>query len=457
MREAVGEWPKAADKQLFVEGANCQPRWLESQAGLFAWLAERLATDGDNGILWADRGESMIGRGQFYESLRHNCEQYEAVEAVPHFPEMPRFYYMHPAVKVGTGEHLERFLAFFSPCTPIDGQLLKAFVVTLAWGGPCGKRPAWMITGPESDPHGGRGVGKTSFVERCAGLFGGVIAISDAGSAKSEEIDRRLLSLEGRPKRVLLIDNLKALQFSWSYVEGIITAEMISGRQMYVGEGRRPNALSVVITANGASLSRDMAQRCNVVKLARPTYSAGDWDDQVSDFVASHRWDIIADIAAFFRKPASPIESPSRWGLWQQAVLARLDDPDAVQRLLEERSKAIDGDTEEADLVRSEIRGEIRSRFHDPDSVRAKISARALAGLVNRAMGTNMPTNKATAYVKTLAITEMSGHSRRGGRYYYWNGKGITDPDARAACTIDVVDQRSQGTPDDDAGDAGDG
>src|SRR5262249_28319446 len=159
-----------------------------------------------------------------------------------------------------------------------------------------GARPAWLITGPDQDDQGGRGVGKTTFVGKCAELVGGMMAINDPTATDSADLERRLLSPGARCLRVVTIDNLKTLKFSWGFMEASIPATSISGRQMYVGEGKRPNSVTWVITANGASLSRDMAQRCCILKLARPNYTAGDWDLAVTEFIARHRWDIIADV-----------------------------------------------------------------------------------------------------------------------------------------------------------------
>jgi hypothetical protein len=46
------------------------------------------------------------------------------------------------------------------------GATSSPFVLTLFWGGPPpGQRPAWLFTGPENDPLGGVGVGKSACVQ----------------------------------------------------------------------------------------------------------------------------------------------------------------------------------------------------------------------------------------------------------------------------------------------------
>src|SRR5262245_9983964 len=103
---------------------------------------------------------------------------------------------MYPPLPEKDGEYLEEFIAFFKPLSSTDGELIMAFVVSLAWGGAPGSRPAWLFTAPESDSHGGRGVGKSKLIELCAEVVGGMIEISPNEDIIS--IKKRLLSSEAR-------------------------------------------------------------------------------------------------------------------------------------------------------------------------------------------------------------------------------------------------------------------
>jgi hypothetical protein len=437
LKSIAGDWPISTGGFLVVEGPDYVPRALEDANPLFAWVGGLLPGERDNHILWRGGG-STVSQARFYEHLLQSCRQFDSVEQAPHFPAMPGCYYMHPPLPPSTGEHLQTFLDFFTPMTPEDRSLLLAFVLSLFWGGPCGKRPAWLIAGPDVDEHGGRGVGKTTCALKCTHLVGGHVMISNTAEAKSEDIERRLLSPNGRKIRNVLIDNLKALKFSWAYLEAIITEEIFSGRQMYVGEGSRPNNLTVIITANGATLSRDMAQRGNVLRLARPAYRAGDWDEEVDAYIAKHRWDIIADVQAIFAVPPAKISKANRWGPWQKEVLARVPDPEKLQKLLDERSEDIDEDQEEMMAMQEAIANAIRTQGYDPATHRIKIKASHLAKIANEALNEKMRPNKATAYVRQLQIPEMRGRTRDGGRYYYWHGKDA-EADAQAMALEDPV------------------
>src|SRR5205823_14432796 len=99
----------------------------------------------------------------------------------------------------------------------------------------------------------------------------------------------RLLSPDTLTKRVALHDNVKTLRFSWSDLEALVTGPQINGYQLYVGDASRPNTLIWFITMNGASMSKDMAQRCVPIKLARPKYS-GQWEEETIRFIDENRW-----------------------------------------------------------------------------------------------------------------------------------------------------------------------
>jgi hypothetical protein len=220
-------------------------------------------------------------------------------------------------------------------------------------------------------------------------------------------------------------------------LEGLITSETISGFQMYVGEGRRPNNLTIVITANGATMSKDMAQRVNVLKLGRPTYDQGDWDDQLSRFVDAHRLEILGDLKLFFDRERQCVGTANRWGSWQQAIVSRLDDPQMVQTGLRTRGQAVDADDSEVELMRDAFRCLIRRELlHcSPDRAKVKISAHAIADLARLVTRENKATNKMTAYVNQLEIPELSGQTRGGGRFRYWIGTQA-NPDAEVMAII---------------------
>jgi len=232
---------------------------------------------------------------------------------------------------------------------------------------------------------------------------------------------------------VLLLDNVKSLKFSWDELEALITTSVISGKQNYVGEGRIPNSFTVCMTLNGASLSKDMASRCIVVELTRPTYS-GTWAEDTRDFIESNRWAILGDLVAKLRTPAPKLSQHSRWGVWEDLVLARLPRPADTQRIIEERQAEVDDDREEASFVREAIAAALQRRGHYPETQNIFIPSADIRTIVNDATGEKRPVNKSSAYLKTLGIQELRKSDRGHGRGWIWYG-----PRAATADTVTIT------------------
>lgn len=106
-------------------------------------------------------------------------------------------------------------------------------------------------------------------------LYGGQLDVT-AGE-DIEQLKTRMLSPAARTKRVMLFDNVKSMRLSWAELEALITTSVISGRQLYSGEGQRPNLLTWFITLNGVSMATDMAQRSVIIKVTRGRNSGPWW------------------------------------------------------------------------------------------------------------------------------------------------------------------------------------
>ena len=213
--------------------------------------------------------------------------------------------------------------------------------LTAFWGGPPGERPAFLLESDPDDPQGGRGVGKSKLAQFLARLAGGHIDVRPGEDA--DKLMTRLLSSAALDRRIALLDNVKTLRLSWADLEAPITTDVISGRALYVGEGRRPNTLVWIITVNNASLSRDMAKRCVPIRLKRPTHMLS-WESSTRELIDGRRWEIIGDLLAELRREAPPLSNFKRWSTWEQAVLSRVENPAQCQALIAERQDAVDED-----------------------------------------------------------------------------------------------------------------
>jgi len=411
----TGGWPRRAGSALFCAGEDGTPDLFASPTDLFAWLRAQFP------VVW-QRGPDKVPQDEFFAHLRRAAEAYDAIERVPHWPPRPGTYYMTPEVPPGDGAHLDALLDALNPATPVDRELIKAYLMTQAWGGAPGARPMFLVTGPEADEQQGRGVGKSTLVTITAPLFGGYLMATPREDLPA--IVKRLLSPEGRDKRVVLLDNLKTHRFSWSDLEGFITAPVISGHEMYRGEGRRPNTTTVAVTINGASLSKDLAQRCVIIRLARPEYLA-EWAGTVRDFVAGYRWQILGDLRGLLEGQASlAYEEHSRWPDWEAQVLAKVHAPKACQAAILQRQAAVDDDASEAELVAELFRAELARRQFDPDGCYVLIPRKLAFEWLERALGERLKTTKARAVLNGLGIPEMKESAKDGTRGWMWTGKG---------------------------------
>lgn len=269
-------------------------------------------------------------------------------------------YYRTPAPPPGDGAALDTLVGFFAPDGPTDAVLLRALFVTQVWGGPGGARPVLLIRGPASDPGGGgRGVGKSSVGDLAARLVGGSVELGTGD--KIEKLKERLLSPASVGLRVVRWDNIKTDRVSNSDFEGLVTASMISGKRMYVGEGRRPNLFTYILTMNGGELSKDIAQRAMVLRLRRHVDQPG-WQANVEAFIDANRNAIFADAVAVFDRAAVPTAGTAhtRWARWEAGVLAGcVGDSAELRRVgadLSARQRVDDADDTAAGIVAQKLR-----------------------------------------------------------------------------------------------------
>lgn len=415
-------WPKRVEEGLFLEGPGHRPVYLNSSTRLFAWIDTLTQT------AWT-KGTKFVTQERYFEHLRMNAEQYVAIETLPHFPPMPGTYYMHrPVATRGGGGHLDEFLDFFRPYTPEDRELIRAYIMTSFWGGKAGGRPAWLFTGPDDDIDQGRGIGKSTISDVIAEeILGGYVDVSP--NDDMEKIKTRLLSDAGLSARVVRLDNVKTLRFSWGELENMITAGIISGHRMYQGEGRRPNTLVWSITLNGASLSKDMAQRSIVIKLARPRFSAN-WEQAVREFARRHRWDIIADIRKRLEDEQGYVATTTRWAAWESGVLSRTDMLAECQKIIAERQGAIDDDAGTTSQVALFFAKKLEELGYDPKYDAVIIPSEITAQWLSEATRTRYATNAASTCLRGLGIPNLTKHDGNDVRGWAWRGAD-SDPKSK--------------------------
>lgn len=373
VRNLNSDWPRVCDGQLFVPDSHSGVRWIDKPAQLIAYLTESLHNPPK-----FNRGAGFIQESVLFEHLKVCQQRYEAIEFAPHEPGFENRYYACNDIEPGDGQHLQWILDRFEPETAIDGDLIKAFLATTIWGGDGGARPCFAITAPD------RGAGKSTLVRIAGELTGGLIDI--AANENIDTLKARLLSAEGRRKRVAVMDNAKSRKLSSPEFESLITAAVISGRQNYVGEGSRPNSITWCITMNGLALSRDMAQRSVIIQLAIPRYD-GLWQETTMNYVREHRNAILGDLIAFLRGPQNKLRKYTRWGSWERYVLRLLPDPSQAQSVIVERQGGADVDDEETALISEHFAKNLQSLGYATETDSILIPSRVATQWYTEAIG----------------------------------------------------------------------
>lgn len=407
-------WPKRVAESIFVQTDEFTPIYLTTSTRTFAWI------DGLTQVDWA-KGPRYITQERFHEHLRMTAERYDAIETLPHWPPRRGVYYMHPAIDhVETGA-LDEFLDFFNPASDVDRELIRALILTMFWGGDPGTRPAFLITGRDDDSERGRGLGKSTLISILAeSLCGGFLEVSPTDSIG--EVKTRLLSPSARELRIARLDNVKTLKFSWGDLEGMLTSPVISGRELYSGEGRRPNTLIWCMTMNGASLSKDMAQRTVAIQLERPPFDPN-WTDTVLAYARTNRLRILSDIRRLLEDDRLPINARTRWGVWESQVLAQTDLFYECQQAIVARQKEYDDDDDEYREVEGHIRSKLDEAGHDPDTSCVFITSRLLATWLSDVMQKPCKATGVTSALKRLGIKELSMKRKNTKKGWLWTGK----------------------------------
>jgi hypothetical protein len=278
---------------------------------------------------------------------------------------------------------------------------------------------------PEEGEHG-QGTGKTKLVQAAAQLAGGSLNFTKPPDS-ADEVQKRLFSDNAQELRVVFLDNVKVSLFHWDELEILITERIISGRKLYAGEGRRPNNLVYVLTTNDTKVSRDMAERVRVIRLKRPEYAA-EWERTLFQFLKEHRWDIIADIAAEFGKPAHAVESKTRWAEWDEQVLGRVTNPDACQKVILERQGDINDSQEEAEYMRDALAEQLKLRDIDPLRHEVLIEPTLASSWVRMASPSKkLGGHSAMRYLYNLKIPEVTKYRDDKLRACHWKGTQCPD------------------------------
>jgi hypothetical protein len=426
---ATDNWPRRVGHDLFAHVPGGAVTWLQTTDALLGWLGTITGQPPR-----FKRDAALHSPAHVFHELRRLATEYSAVETLPHEPAMQGHYYACGIPDPGDGSALDKLVFRFNPETPEDADLIRLMFVTLFWGGRSGSRPAFVFTA-----EAGRGVGKTSCAEMAGHLAGGIIELS--ANEDASVMKQRLLSPEGITRRVALLDNVKSHKFSWAELEALITAPVISGKRLYVGEASRPNNLVFAVTLNGVSLSKDLAQRSVIIKLRKPTHS-GTWKEETRRLIDENRAALIADCIAFLRGQRFPLTRYSRWGAWEHDVLERMDNAADLQSLILERQDIADVECEEFGILTDYFRGRLAALHYDLDTDAVFLPS-AVVGewyckATNERLGVTAVSRRLKQAIGEGMMPSLSVVQRKDwGRGFVWWGDSAP-ADAHVSCDIET-------------------
>lgn len=289
---------------------------LRTDNDLFAWIAR---ISGHN-VNWR-KGDGMITRQEFFAMLSQTAQRYSGIYSAPHYPLRKDAFYTYKPMPKPTPNHSAfwGFVDFFSLADEASRLLLAAFFAAPMYYEPDADRPAWII-----DTDDAQGSGKTTTVKMNAALYGETPFELDFETLDKDQsqVKKRLISTEGRTKRIALFDNVEKTLKS-PVLASLITAKDITERAAYGrGEESRPNDLTFVATINGASVDTDMATRSYTLRVKKPEVMRPSWKRDVLAYIEQNRLAIYADIMDMLATAKYRERKASRFGQFDAVVLS---------------------------------------------------------------------------------------------------------------------------------------
>ncbi len=405
--------PYRVGNSLFAYDGGDEVRWLSKSSELFSCIGSQCDQPPQ-----MFRNTGCHGKDEVFAALQHKAQRYQAIEQYPHHPLIDGHFYACEHIESGPTDKFDEFLSRFCPASRIDGDLLRAFVMTALWGARSGSRPLFVFTAS------GRGYGKTAAVTKIGHLTGGTISLQQ--NDDMEKFKNRLLNSDGLSKRIVLMDNAKGMKVSSSDFEALITADQISGWKLYHGDGSRPNSLLWTMTINGANLSTDLAQRAVIIKLAKPKFDAR-WEEQTREFIDANRNEIIGGVLSWLQREPTELHHYTRWAAWESAVLSKLPCPADIQNLISERQDEANVEEEESQLLEDTVIQFLERLGFDVSAEQVYIPSKTMADVFNSGSNQRLTTTKVTRLIKqmieersVLHLTVAPSHDI--GRGFLWTG-----------------------------------
>ena len=191
-----------------------------------------------------------------------------------------------------------------------------------------------------------------------------------------ENVKKRILNQANKTARprVIAFDNVKTRRFSDADLESLITSKDVSGQVLYSGNGVVPNLHTFVFTINGASLSKDLAQRSAVIKLGKSVFTQT-WSEEVDEFIKNNTWSMIGEIGELLQSTGNPLQNEViiRFGPWVYGVLSKVENPIDVLNMIKKRQSQIDDDASNSEEFLQHILEDLSITLRSPEQTVEKI------------------------------------------------------------------------------------
>lgn len=355
------DFPRRIGSSLFDRDMKTgEINYITSSDALVGWMSMK----SKRSVEWS-KARGAVSQAQFFQALLMSVRKYDGIASAPHYPLRPEIFYTNkPLPQLAKGERmkLDELVDRFNPADKAYRTLIKTLFMAPMFFGGASPRPAWVV-----DSVDGKGVGKTTLVKMVADLYGESPIDIDAADIKQgmSAIVKRLVSPEGRSRRIALMDNVQGVLRS-SNLSRLITATTVSGIAPYGrGEESRMNDITYILTSNAASLDDDIAQRCYTIKLKRMEGRSVNWERDTRRFINTHRETIFAEIISLLSSPAINIEhSKTRYPEFESTVLCAActstgEYLDSTATIMDDTDSS-NVTTERAQQVEEVFRGEIK-------------------------------------------------------------------------------------------------
>ncbi len=291
---------------------------LSDKIQLSAWIQGKSGTY----IKWATGQTSgFVTKDEFFSRLLQTGKRYSGIAAAPHYPLRNDIFYTHEDLPPATGGHKTfwEFISFFNPADSTNKTILAMFVLAPLFYDGVNDKPMLLV-----DTIDAQASGKTSVVKMIALLYDEDPISIDLTTLGNDlgNIKKRILSAEGRRKRIVLLDNLVKTLRSPALAD-FITSNSITGMAPYgKGEESRPNDLTFFGTFNGASVDTDMATRCYTLQIRAVERPDPGWASRLTAFIKKNRLQIFADTLDMIKNAKPRARKHSRFGIFDEKILS---------------------------------------------------------------------------------------------------------------------------------------